>query len=60
MEDTPEQKGLGGKRHNATSMDSTASKQQEAGKEDRGTDYGCCGWKMCISLITANWMSRAM
>ncbi|KAM0141470.1 hypothetical protein ACHAP3_002334 [Botrytis cinerea] len=28
--------------------------------DESSMDQGCCAWKLCLSLMTANWMSRAM
>ncbi|KAJ8070153.1 hypothetical protein OCU04_000546 [Sclerotinia nivalis] len=66
MEDTPDSKEQGGKRQSGMSMDTNSLKVElkspfSAGADgDDGIDHGCCAWKLCLTFMTANWMSRAM
>ncbi|KAI9650431.1 hypothetical protein NHQ30_000445 [Ciborinia camelliae] len=69
MEDPLDQKEPTGKRRSEMSMDTNGlgQKQQSKGvfsddadRDDTGRDNGCCAWKLCLSLLTANWMSRSM
>ncbi|KAG4028199.1 hypothetical protein MFRU_023g00360 [Monilinia fructicola] len=67
MEDAPDLKEQDGKSRSGMPMDSNNTKQQlkvsfsdNVDREDSAVDNGCCSWKLCLSLLTANWMSRAM
>lgn len=71
MEDSPEkEKEQGGKRQSGMTMGADDSKVQlknpfcggadDDDDDDDVTDHGCCAWKLCVTFMTANWMSRAM
>ncbi|QSZ35284.1 hypothetical protein DSL72_008153 [Monilinia vaccinii-corymbosi] len=67
MVDTLDQKEQGGKSKSGMLMNTNGLRQQSkrpfsdgADREDSSTDNGCCSWKLCLSVLTANWMSRAM
>ncbi|KAF7894739.1 uncharacterized protein EAF01_010189 [Botrytis porri] len=67
MEDTPGKREQAETRRSRMSTDFNASKEliknpfSSGGDGDESSmDHGCCAWKLCLSILTANWMSRAM
>ncbi|KAF5877873.1 uncharacterized protein Bfra_000035 [Botrytis fragariae] len=67
MEDTPDKTEEDETRRSRMSTDAKGPKEliknpfSSGGDGDESSmDYGCCAWKLCVSLMTANWMSRAM
>ncbi|KAF7959230.1 hypothetical protein EAE96_002745 [Botrytis aclada] len=68
MEDTPDKTKQDETFRSRMSTDANGSKlfsktPSSAGGSDgdeSSMDHGCCAWKLCLSLMSANWMSRAM
>ncbi|TGO58684.1 hypothetical protein BCON_0052g00280 [Botryotinia convoluta] len=67
MEDTPDKTEQDETLRSRISKDANGSKEliknpfSSGGDGDESSmDHGCCAWKLCLSLMTANWMSRAM
>ncbi|TGO25840.1 hypothetical protein BPAE_0071g00110 [Botrytis paeoniae] len=67
MEDTPDKTEQDETLRSRMSTDANGSKvlikNPFSGGDDgdeSSMEHGCCAWKLCLSLMTASWMPRAM